>query len=148
EQNTQLNTQVSIKLFNFLKPNLINFTPGKILKPASKDTPASKSNFKYLIKSMAGQYPDFLTDLIFNANPNIDKATTILFDIILSTFKSLLSKFTTILFTKLNYQKILSSYNSIPPYTIQNHNLFAINLIRIHFLLYDDYKTIHANKFF
>ena len=103
EQNTQLNIQVSIKLFNFLKPNLINFTLGKILKPASKDTPASKSNFKYLIKSMARQCPDFLTDLILNANPNIDKATTIPFDIIFSTFKSLLSKFTIILFTKLNY---------------------------------------------
>jgi len=54
EQHTQLNTQVSIKLFNFLKSNLINFTPGKILKQASGDIPASKSSFKYLIKSIAG----------------------------------------------------------------------------------------------
>ena len=69
---------------------------------------------------MASKRFKFLTDLIHEANPSIDKSITIPFEFIHSTFVDLLKEFTTSLFTQLNYSKILSSYNSIPPYSIRN----------------------------
>src|SRR6185295_3651437 len=59
----------------------------------------------------------------------------------------LLHKFTTTLFTKLNYFKILSLHKSIPLYTLQNRFQVAINLARIHLYLQDEYQTIDLSKF-
>ena len=63
---------------------------------------------------MADQRPEFLTKLIFQCNPTIDKAATIPFEILESTLKKLILKFTTILFTKLNYAEIFASLATIP----------------------------------
>jgi hypothetical protein len=64
---------------------------------------------------MAGARPQFLTELIFNSNPNIDSNATISFNILESTLKKLILKFTTILFTKLNYASIFASSITVPP---------------------------------
>jgi len=50
--NTKLQTKLSFQLFNFLKENLSNFIPGQ-------------TSFKYFIRIMAGQRPEFLTELIY-----------------------------------------------------------------------------------
>ena len=63
---------------------------------------------------MAGAHPKFLTDFIFKSNPNIDPNTTIPFNILENTLKKLIHKFTTILFTKLNYSAIFASELTIP----------------------------------
>ena len=44
---------------------------------------------------MAGQRPEFLTKLIYQANPDINSNATIYFDLLESTLKDLLVKFTT-----------------------------------------------------
>src|SRR5260363_345223 len=123
------------------------FTQKKITRPATSKTCESKFNYKYLIKAIAGKRPKFLTDLIYEANPSIDKSITILFDFIHSTLVDLLKEFTTSLFTQINYPKILSSYNSIPHYSTCNRNQVALKLARLHLILHDKYQTINANKF-
>ena len=50
--NTKLQTKLSFQLFSFLKENLSNFIPGQ-------------TSFKYFIRTMAGQRPEFLTELIY-----------------------------------------------------------------------------------
>ena len=144
---TNFNTPLSQQIFDFIKPHLINFALGKITKPETKEEPASKWSFKYFIKTLAGTQPKFLTDIIYQHNPTIDTSITIPFDILHSTFKMLLHKFTTILFTKLNYSKILSLHKSIPPYTLQNRFQVAINLARIYLYLQNKYQTINLSKF-
>jgi len=52
EPNTKLQTKLSFQLFNFLKENLSNFT-------------SEQSSFKYFIYTIAGQRPEFLTELIY-----------------------------------------------------------------------------------
>ena len=118
EPFTNFNTPLSQQIFDFIKPYLINFASGKITKPATEHEQASKWSFKYFIKTFAGLQPKFLTDIIYLHNPTIDNTITIPFDILHSTLKMLLHKFTTILFTKLNYSKILSLHKSIPSYTL------------------------------
>jgi hypothetical protein len=147
EPFTNFNTPLSQQIFDFLKPHLINFAPGKITKPATESEQASKWSFKYFIKTLAGAQPKFLTDIIYQHNPTIDNSITIPFDILHSTLKILLYKFTTTLFTKLNYAKILSLHKSIPPYTLQNRFQVAINLARIHLYLQNEYQTIDLAKF-
>jgi hypothetical protein len=147
EPFTNFNTPLSQQIFDFLKPHLINFAPGKITKPATESEQASKWSFKYFIKTLAGAQPKFLTDIIYQHNPTIDNSITIPFDILHSTLKILLHKFTTTLFTKLNYAKILSLHKSIPPYTLQNRFQVAINLARIHLYLQNEYQTIDLAKF-
>ena len=88
---------------------------------------------------MARQWPKFLTDLIFQSNPNINQNTTILFDILESMLKKLILKFTTILFTKLNYAEIFTSLYIIPPYKTNGRLQFCINLARIYFHLSEKY---------
>ena len=127
EQNMKFSNTLAYQILDFIKPHLIDVYPGKITRPATKNTPESKFNYKYLIKAMAGKRPKFLTDLIYEANSSIDKLITIPFDFIHSTFVDLLKEFTTSLFTQINYPKILSSYNSIPPYSIRNRNQVALN---------------------
>jgi hypothetical protein len=147
EQNMKFSNTLAYQILDFIKPHLIDVYPGKITRPATKNTPESKFNYKYLIKAMAGKRPKFLTDLIHEANPSIDKSITIPFEFIHSTFVDLLKEFTTSLFTQLNYPKILSSYNSIPPYSIRNRNQVALNLARLHLILHDKYQTINAYQF-
>jgi len=97
--------------------------------------------------SLAGKRPQFLLNLIHNENPSLKKDAIIPFSIVLDSFKSLLLQFTTVLFTQLNYKKILTSLSSIPPYSIRNRNQVALNLARIHLFLQNKYQTIHAQKF-
>jgi len=120
KNNTKLNNTTVQQLFNFIKPYLIDIYPGKITQAASGKTPESKLNYKYLVKTLAGKRPKFLTDLIYKANPSVDRSISILFELIHSTFISLLQEFTTTLFTQLNYPRIFASYDSIPPYTTTN----------------------------
>src|ERR1043165_3893161 len=148
KNNTKLNNPIAQQLLTFIKPYLIDIYPGKIIRQASDKTPESKINYKYLVKTLAGKRPKFLTDLIYEANPSIDKSISIPFELIHSTFIALLQEFTTTLFTQLNYPKIFASYSSIPPYTTINRKQIALNLARLHLILHDKYKTIHAEKFY
>ena len=61
--------------------------------------------------------------------------------------KKLIQKFTTILFTKLNYSKIFASELTISPYKTKNQIQFCINLAHIHLYLSDNYYTIDYKKF-
>ena len=120
EANTKLQTTLSHNLFNFLKNYLHDFYPGKEIKAATLSQKALKATFKQLIRIIAGSRPKFLTDFIFQSNPNIDSNTTISFNILENTLKKLIHKFTTILFTKLNYGSIFASPLTIPPYKTKN----------------------------
>ena len=147
EANTKLQTTLSHSLFNFLKNYLHDFYPGKETKAATPTQKASKATFKQIIRVIARSRPKFLTDFIFKSNPNIDSNTTIPFNILENTFKKLILKFTTILFTKLNYSSIFASNLTIPPYKTKNRMQFCINLARIHLYLSDNYHAINYKKF-
>ena len=90
KNNTKLNNPITQQLLTFIKPYLIDIYLGKIIQQASDKTPESKLNYKYLVKTLAGKRPKFLTDLIYEANPSIDKSISIPFELIHSTFISLL----------------------------------------------------------
>ena len=128
ESYIYLNTPLAKNIFNFVKPDLINFRPGQILKKAKGEQPELRANFEYLIKTMAGKRSSFLTELIYKSNSQIHQNTTIPFKTLYTNFKLILTKFTTTLFTKLNYAKVLSLIEFIPPSTLQNHNQVALNL--------------------
>jgi hypothetical protein len=96
---------------------------------------------------MAGQRPKFLTDFIFQVNPTIDQEVTIPFEILETTLKNLILKFTSILFTKMNYAEIFKSSATIPPYKQQNRHHLCINLARLHLYLDNNYQTIDYTKF-
>jgi hypothetical protein len=147
ELNDKLQTPLSFQIFDFLKSNLYSFYPGKIIKPETPTRKPLKANFNQLIRSMAGAKPQFLIDFIFQYNSTIDKKATIPFNILETTLRQLIAKFTTILFTKLNYAKIFASSATIPPYTIQNRFQFCINLARIHLYLTNNYQSIDYKKF-
>src|SRR5690242_6403389 len=74
-----------------------------------------KANFQYLICTIAADKPKFLTDLIYQGNPEITSEAPISFSFLELFHKNLIHKFTTILFTKLNYKKIFASAISILP---------------------------------
>src|SRR5205823_6265283 len=107
---------------------LHDFYPGKKTKATTQTQKAVKAIFKQLIRIMAGAHPKFLTDFIFKSNPNINPNTTIPFNILENTLKKLIHKFTTILFTKLNYSSIFASELTIPPYKTKKRMQFCINL--------------------
>src|SRR5438552_854492 len=132
EANTKLQTTLSHNLFNFLKNYLHDFYLGKETKPATQTQKSSKATFKQLIRIIARARPKFLTDFIFISNPNIDSKTTIPFNILENILKKLVHKFTTILFTKLNYRSIFALDLTIPPYKTKNQMQFCINLAHIH----------------
>ena len=96
---------------------------------------------------MAGQRSEFLTELIYQANPDINPTTTIHFDLIESTLKSLLLKFTTILFTKMNYGEIFASPITIPPHKIENRLKICLNMARLHLYLTNNFQSIDYIKF-
>src|SRR6185437_389631 len=147
EPYSRLNTLLSQQIFDFIKPFLINFKPGQISKQATDTQRASKYTFNYLLKQMAGQQPKFLSDLIYQHNPSIDRSITRPFEILFSTFKDILLQFTTTLFTKFNYPTIFTIYPSIPPYPTHNRNNIALNLARLHLYLQNNYQTINRSKF-
>jgi hypothetical protein len=120
QNHTKLQTEMSRKLFNFLKEHLHNFYPGKVIKEAVGKRDPLKASFYLLIRQMASARPQFLTDLIQQHNSDNDKAATIPFNILEQTLKKLIFTFTTVLFTKLNYLEIFTSPATIPP--IQTHN--------------------------
>jgi hypothetical protein len=107
-------------IFNFMKSHLINFILEKIIKETKYEWLAIRANFDYLIKSMASQKPSFLTNLINKSNSQTDPNSTIPFNILYTNLKIIFTKFIDTLFTKLNYKKILTLYESILLYTIQN----------------------------
>ena len=125
ESFTKFNTPLAQQIFDFVKLFLVDFAPGQINKNINR--PDVKYSFNYLIKQMAGQRPKFLTELIYEQHSSVNKDITIPFEIAYTSFKNILSKFTHILFTKLNYTKIFALYNSIPPYTITNRYNVALN---------------------
>ena len=146
--NNKLQTPLSKQLFDFLKTNLHDFIPGKEIKPATKTKKVLKASFYQIIRNMARQWPKFLTDLIFQSNPNIDKNATIPFDVLESMMKKLILKFTTILFTKLNYAEIFASPYTIPPYKTNGRLQFCMNLARIHLHLSENYQqALNYTKF-
>jgi len=54
EPNSKLNTPFSQQLFEFLKPNLIQFAPGKTIPSENPDIKSTfKYSFDYLLKNMA-----------------------------------------------------------------------------------------------
>jgi hypothetical protein len=153
---TQLNTPLAIKLFKFIQPHLIDFKPGQI-RPSNNSQSKNNSNinengeskytFKYLLRSLAGQRPDFLTKFIYEANPEINTNIKIPFNILYNTLLSLIGSFTETLFTKLNYKQIFCSHSNIPPYTISNRNHITLNFARLHLFLNHTYKTINNLQF-
>ena len=139
ENNTKLQTQLSRELFNFLKQHLFDFYPGTEIKPATEKHKALTASFYHIIRQMAGKRPKFLSEIIFQTNPDIDREATIPFDILEGSLKKLIHKFTTILFTKLNYSEIFASPVTVPPYKTQNRLQFCINLARLHLYLSNNY---------
>jgi hypothetical protein len=147
EEHKKLETSLSYQLFEFMKNHLSNFFPGRIIKEETQFRKEQRSSFNYLIKQMAGLRPQFLTDLIFKSNPTTDKQATIPFEILDSTLRKLILKFTTILFTKLNYAEIFASPITIPPNKPADRMQFCINIARLHLYLSENYQGINYKKF-
>ena len=151
EQNTKLNTTLAQKLFNFTKTHLRKFTPGQPIPTTTEKEPTSKppqkQSFNYLLKSMATEKPDFLTEFLKQSNQSLSPEFNIPQYAYTSTLKNLLTKFTELLFTKLNYVHIFKSHYSIPPYTIADRSKVAINFARLYLFLHNKYRTIHYQKF-
>jgi hypothetical protein len=97
---------------------------------------------------MALQKPKFITNLIWDHNPDITELVDIPFEIILETLKRSLEVMTTGLFVYSNYPKIFNSYLFIPPYSIKKRFQIIINLARFHLFLTNQYQTINHQKFF
>jgi hypothetical protein len=134
EPNTKLNTSLAQQLFNFSKIHLRKFTPGQPIPSTSNNTqptanqkPSQKQSFNYLLKSMAAEKPEFLSDFLRQSNPSLSPQLNIPQYAYTSTFKNLLTKFTELLFTKLNYLHIFRSHYSIPPHPISDRCKVAIN---------------------
>ena len=72
---------------------------------------------------------------------------TIHFDLLESILKNLMQKFTTILFTKLNYREIFASPATIPLYKIENYLQTCLNIARLHLYLINKYQLINYIKF-
>ena len=147
QKNTKLQTDISCKLFNFLKEHLYNFYPGKVIREATENRYALKASFYLLIRQMASIKPKFLIDLIQQHNFTTDQSATIPFNILEETLKKLILTFTTVLFTKLNYPEIFASPATIPPLKSENRLQFCLNLARLHLYLSDNYQAINYTKF-
>ena len=150
EQNTKLNTTLAQKLFNFAKIHLRKFTPGQPIPTTGKEPtskPPQKQSFNYLLKSMAIEKPEFLTEFLQQSNQSLSPELNIPQYAYISTLKNLLTKFTELLFTKLNYVHIFKSHYAIPPYSIADRSKVAINFARLYLFLHNKYRTIHYQKF-
>ena len=148
---SKLNTPLTLKIFKFIQPYLKDFKPGQVRQQSNQQATTntenldqeSKYSFKYLLRSLARQRPEFLTNFIYKANPEISRNIEIPFNTLYSTFVSLLGSFTEVLFTKLNYKQIFCSHTNIPPYTIPNHIRIALNFARLYLYLNHSYQTIN-----
>jgi hypothetical protein len=145
--NTKLQTPFAQQVYEFLKKHLHNFYPGSIIKTASTNKQPLKASFYHIIRSMAGERPEFLTTYIYQANPTINKQATIPFNILEQTLKMIIFKFTNIFFTKLNYIEIFASPATIPPYKPENRLQFCLNLACLHLYLSNNYQAIDYKKF-
>src|SRR5689334_7449728 len=105
EKQTEFPTPLGTQILDFIKPFLSNFYPGRIIQPEAPNQQATKSNFDDLLQHMVSQQPQFLTNFI-NQNIINDNNTNISPNYLLFILRGILSNFTTILFTKLNYKKI------------------------------------------
>ncbi|RIB26423.1 hypothetical protein C2G38_2163355 [Gigaspora rosea] len=154
EPNTKLNTSLAQQLFNFSKIHLRKFTLGQLIsttpnstQPTTNQKPPQKQSFNYLLKTIAAEKPEFLTDFLHKSNPSLSPQLNIPQHAYTSTLKNLLTKFTELLFTKLNYLHIFHSHYSIPPHPISDRCKVAINFARLYLFLYNKYQTIHYQKF-
>src|SRR6185295_19058168 len=152
QQHNKLNTPLAQQLFTLLKSNLRDFIPGQIIpkktdnnKPNNR--PLAKFSFTYILNKMAGDKPKFLTDFVIKSSPDFDQTKPIPFKALHDTLKGLLSKFTTVFFTQLDYLHILHSHYSIPPYSYTNRCRVAINIARLHLYLNHKYRTINFADF-
>ena len=96
---------------------------------------------------MAIEKPEFLTEFLQQSNQSLSPELNISQYAYISTLKNLLTKFTELLFTKLNYVYIFKSHYSIPPYSIADRSKVAINFARLYLFLHNKYRTIHYQKF-
>ena len=96
---------------------------------------------------MTAEKPEFLSDFLHQSNPSLSPQLNIPQYAYTSTFKNLLTKFTELLFTKLNYLDIFCSYYSIPPNPISDCCKVTINFARLYLFLHNKYQTIHYQKF-
>src|SRR5690349_12281786 len=117
---TRLDNKLAYQLFEFIRPRLIDVYSGKVIKPATRNSKELRFTYSYLIKKMTRLRPQFLINFIYENNPDINKDISIPFNILHSTLEALLKEFIKTLFTELDYTKILTSYNSVPPYAIAN----------------------------
>ena len=152
QKHSKLSTPLALQVFSLLKSHLINFNLGQEIPTDPTNTkpnnrPPAKYSFNYILNQMANTKPKFLTDFILEANPEFDQSNPIPFKILVETLKGLLAKFTTVLFTQLNYLYIFQSHYSIPPYSANNRKKVAINMARLHLYLNHTYKTINFEKF-
>jgi hypothetical protein len=152
QQHSKLSTPIALQVFSLLKSHLVNFNLGQPISTEPTNTkpnnrPPAKYSFNYILNKMASSKPKFLTDFILEANPEFDKSNPISFKVLVETLKGLLSKFTTVLFTQLDYLHILRLHYSIPPYSANNRKKVAINMACLHLYLNHTYKTINFEKF-
>jgi hypothetical protein len=152
QQHSKLSTPLALKVFSLLKSYLVNFNLGQEIPTDSTDSklnnrPPAKYSFNYILNKMANSKPKFLTDFILEANPEFDQSNPIPFKVLVETLKGLVAKFTTVLFTQLDYIHIFRSHYSIPPYSTNNRKKVAINMAHLHLYLNHTYKTINFEKF-
>src|SRR6185295_10094878 len=114
QNQVQFSTSFSLQVLDFIKPFLQNFYSGRIQKNETTNQQNTKSNFNEFLNNMILQKPQFLTEFIYQNTPNIQH-TNISHNYLLLTLRDILSNFTTVLFTKLNYKKIFHSHYFLPP---------------------------------
>src|SRR5690242_8059799 len=131
KKQTKLNLLPRQILF-FIKKHLYNFYSGKEIKPATKTRPPLKASFQYIIHIMVAKKLQFLIDIIYKANPDVNPKASIPFKYLETIFRSLLLKFTTTLFTKLNYVKIFESFLTFPPYFQKQRFQVCFNTTRLY----------------
>ena len=152
QKHSKLRTPLALQVFLLLKSHLINFNLGQTIpiEPTNtkpKNRPPAKYSFNYILNKMANTKPKFLTDFILEANPEFDQSNPIPFKVLVETLKGLLAKFTTVLFTQLDYLHIFRSHYSILPYSANNRRKVAINMAHLYLYLNYIYKTINFEKF-
>src|SRR5690349_638692 len=78
EPNTKLNISLAQQLFNFSKIYLHKFTSGQPIPSTPNNTQlttnqksSQKQSFNYLLKSIAAEKPEFLTNFLHQSNPSL-----------------------------------------------------------------------------
>ena len=146
---TQFPTPLGINVLNFIKPFLQNFYPGHATHTSTIPQQPICNSFNNLLQNMILQKPQFLFDIIYQNTSNTSSFNSnISSELLLFTFKNILSNFTTVLFTSLNYKKIFHSHYFLPPHYISQRAHIAINLARLHLFLHNKYQTINYTQFY